>query len=252
MSDADPRRDLVACYAAGALDDDERATVERLLDPAAPEFDPELVDELRMHLETLAALAPEVTTPPDLLDRILADLPPQELMATAPTPESRSATVVPFERPAARPRRPRQLIGIAIAAAAVIALVFAGVGLLRNDDDTDLREFALAVMDDPDAQQVTLTSPSGGEAVARAAMLPDGAGFLVVDDLPAPDASESYQLWMLPTDDSAPISLGLVDPDPDGATAFRMSPDAGGIAVSLEPAGGSATPTEVVAAGTVA
>jgi anti-sigma-K factor RskA len=74
----------------------------------------------------------------------------------------------------------------------------------------------------------------------------------VVDDLPALGADESYQLWMLPENQSSPVSLGLVDADPDGATAFRMTPDAGGVAVSREPASGSVAPTEVIASGTLA
>lgn len=248
MSDIDPRRDLIACYAVGALDDDERAEVTRLIDPASPDFDAALYEELQVHLEVLAAMAPEVAPPNELLDRILADLPAPEAADRAPSTE----TVVPFERPTARRAGSGPVIRLVLAAAAVVALIVIGVGLVRDDQPADLNELALAAMDDPDAEVVSLAPPTGGESVARAAMFEDGSGYLVVDGLPELAPSESYQLWMLPSDGSEPISLGLVDPGDDGATAFRMDPGAQGIAVSREPAGGSVVPTEVVASGTVA
>lgn len=58
-------------------------------------------------------------------------------------------------------------------------------------------------------------------------------------------SDKDYQLWMLPTDGSNPVSLGLL-PERDGAVvltppdAFKLAKVAG-LAVSLEPAGGSTT-----------
>lgn len=58
-------------------------------------------------------------------------------------------------------------------------------------------------------------------------------------------SDRDYQLWMLPTDGSNPVSLGLL-PERDGAIvltppdAFQLAKVAG-LAVSLEPAGGSTT-----------
>ncbi|MDA6067761.1 anti-sigma factor [Idiomarina abyssalis] len=60
-----------------------------------------------------------------------------------------------------------------------------------------------------------------------------------------PYLDKDYQLWMLPADGSNPVSLGLL-PEQGDATALSP-PDAfklakvGGLAVSLEPAGGSPT-----------
>lgn len=62
-------------------------------------------------------------------------------------------------------------------------------------------------------------------------------------EVPAIKPEQDYELWLLPPNDQAPISLGLL---PQGGTAELPLSDlpyesAAGIAVSLEPAGGSTT-----------
>ena len=57
---------------------------------------------------------------------------------------------------------------------------------------------------------------------------------------------QAHELWLLPSDGAAPISLGVLDPQGDtrrplpADVAARLTPGAG-LAVSLEPAGGSPT-----------
>jgi anti-sigma-K factor RskA len=58
--------------------------------------------------------------------------------------------------------------------------------------------------------------------------------------------AQAHELWLLPGADAAPISLGVLDPAADtrrplpGDIASRLKPGAG-VAVTLEPAGGSPT-----------
>jgi len=63
---------------------------------------------------------------------------------------------------------------------------------------------------------------------------------------PVPD--KDYQLWFVP-DGGAPISAGLLEPGPDGVLGATpvVPPGVGRVrpAVSLEPRGGSAAPTDV-------
>jgi anti-sigma-K factor RskA len=273
MSEAE--LDLIAAYAVGALDDAEQVEAERLLDAG-----PALRAALAVHLDTLATLADEVEAPPALLDAILADLPPQAApqppIATsalrlnrrseAPDPEgedwhhaSRPPAMTPSSHVGqvadldeARRQRAGRLVRTVLAAAAVVALLLVGIGLVARDDGSDqLQDLASAALDDPDARVVDLAVPDTTDTVARAAVLDDGSGYLVVDDLPALESGETYQLWMLPAEGTEPISLGLVDPAANaGTAAFQVAPDAAGVALSREPAGGSVTPTEVVAAGT--
>lgn len=66
-----------------------------------------------------------------------------------------------------------------------------------------------------------------------------------VADIP-PQAGKSYELWMLPADGSPPISLGLLPGSGSAESTvprdkFRALGEAGGLAVSLEPEGGSPT-----------
>ena len=73
-----------------------------------------------------------------------------------------------------------------------------------------------------------------------------------VNDRPVP-AGSSYELWMVPTDGTAPVSLGLIPGTgnaalPLSAQANTVLAQASALAVSVEPAGGSptGTPTTVI------
>jgi anti-sigma-K factor RskA len=61
---------------------------------------------------------------------------------------------------------------------------------------------------------------------------------------PRPPADKAYELWLLPAGDAAPVSLGLLPSEsPAGRRlpAVKQIADAKGIAVSIEPVGGSPT-----------
>lgn len=237
-------RDLLAAYALDAVEPDERREVERAL-----ETDPLLRRELSEHLDVLAQLAPEAEASPGLLDRILTALPDHDEPDGHGDTLAASATVVSLDD--ARRSRAGQLGRAVLAAVAVLALLLIGVGLVRNDKPDDLPGLAEQALADPSADVVELTAIEGGDIVARAAVYPDGDGYLLVDALPALDGDQTYQLWMLPAadaPDAPPISLGLVPADAEAAS-FRLADGASGVALSQEPTGGSVAPTEVIAVG---
>jgi len=67
-------------------------------------------------------------------------------------------------------------------------------------------------------------------------------GMVALQDLPVPPAGHDYQLWVLDPNAPAPISAGLIT----GARAFDTQPistENPGFAISLEPTGGSPSPT---------
>ena len=69
---------------------------------------------------------------------------------------------------------------------------------------------------------------------------------LVTEDLPEPPAGKVYQLWLqTPSEDMVPA--GLMPAGGSTALLDGNADDAIGVGVSLEPAGGSEQPTEVVA-----
>ena|SRR6185436_14883248 len=68
----------------------------------------------------------------------------------------------------------------------------------------------------------------------------------ILQEHPTMAATTSWQLWMLPGGNAAPIPLGLVNLDPVQvvklpAAAVGKMPGAWGVAMSVEPAGGSPT-----------
>lgn len=230
-------RELVALHALGALEAEE-AAVE-----AAAAADPEVARELAEQRHLVAALAPDEGAPDTLGDRILA-------AATDTSSVDRPATTTD-DAPVVELRGrsgPPAWVRLTLAAAAVVALLAIGVGLMRQDRDSSTAELAADVLADPQARVVRLTGDDG-RTLATAGVTDDGTAYLVPEDLPALGPDEAYQLWMLPSDAAAgPISLGLVDPTAD-AVAFRLPAGASGVALSREPATGSVQPTAVVAAG---
>ena len=96
----------------------------------------------------------------------------------------------------------------------------------------------VALMNNEEAKPawlLSLNKGKGGDTVLRVVTLPGAA----------PVEGKSFELWVLPPDKSAPISLGLMPLA--GTETLRVAGDItpllthGGLAVSLEPAGGSPT-----------
>ncbi|CAN5480589.1 anti-sigma factor [soil metagenome] len=93
---------------------------------------------------------------------------------------------------------------------------------------------------------VVLSTPAAGGAAARpsfvASVSGDGTSLVTRPIIPVSmQAGRALELWALPAQ-GAPRSLGLVSPD--GTTALprsRIQPDVRGLAVSVEPPGGSPT-----------
>ncbi|MGP4917724.1 anti-sigma factor domain-containing protein [Brachybacterium tyrofermentans] len=169
------------------------------------------------------------------------------------------ATVIPLDRYRSSVRRSRWL---AVAAAALMVTTVAGVGLWSSEraaeDDArstiealeseqaasdEEREMISALMSADDTSQITVTPESGGDLHVmysrdQKAMIVQAAG------LPELPSDSTYQLWIV--DDTA-TSAGLISkPDQTVMAREEMSPTAQ-IGLSIEPAGGSEEPTDVIA-----
>jgi anti-sigma factor RsiW len=176
MPTANDIHDLVAPYALDALDADEREEFERHLEGCE-----RCMRDLRELQEGAAALAwasagPE--PPPELRDRILEGA-------------RGEAQVVPL-----RPRRSwtRPVLGIAAAAAACVAV---GLGIWAaspssEDDLSAARDRALEIVNDPDAQVVSLDGAEGYLVVAR-----NGIAALAVCGLDPAPSGETYMAWTI-------------------------------------------------------
>jgi anti-sigma-K factor RskA len=247
MSDRWPAdiEELLAVYALDAIDDDERAIVDDYL-----RDNPRAVAEVESYREALSYLHAGAAAPPDLWERIATEL------ETAPPPLQLDAFRKPSPPPARRP------IGRVLAiAAAVIALVFAGGVIVRQQQEIDERgteSVAAAISREatdarrnPQSRTLTLRDSSGALSVV-AHLEPDGDLFLGGDQLPALDRDRTYQLWCVRDAAPTPVSLAVLGAQPT-MTKLRIDACTGALAVTNESAGGAAQPTgdPVVAGRTV-
>ncbi|GGC04158.1 anti-sigma factor domain-containing protein [Cellulomonas carbonis] len=231
----DEARELLGAYALDAVDDDERRAVEELV--AA---DPEAAAELAGLRATAAALGTATpSAPPDRVrDAVLASL--------ATTPQEGRVVDLAQQRER-REQRVRRPLPLAWAAAAAVAVVLAaGVpGTLawqqheRAVAAEERADLLADVLADPGATLLRDAVAGGGEAVA---VLTDERALLVAQDLPGLDDDRVYQVWAMR--DGVPVAAGLLDLRDGGAARVLDDYRPGdGVALSVEPAGGSQQPT---------
>lgn len=268
-------RDLLAAWALDAVDDRERAVVERAI--AA---DPELALEARGLLETTALLAGSVAAapPPALRADVLAAIArepqqtpsdddaaahpgaaapstPAPVATPAPTapaspaqaPTSPSPTAAPHETPAPSPQPRRHGPGrwqrFALAAVVAGALAVPATVAYQTSQRAEQAEQQVAALEqamrEPGATLVQGDVAGGGRA---AAVLTDGTAVFTASDLPDPGEGLAYQLWR--ADGETMVSAGVLSTH-DGRVTTTVSADipVDVLAVSIEPAGGSTAPT---------
>ena len=231
--------ELAGAYALDALDDAERERFERHRAGCSS-----CDDDVRRMTATTTALAMAVAAepPPGLKARVLA--------AAAATPQ-----LPPLPSAAAGRRRgrhvtrsawfPRLAVGVAavgVVAAVVLAVVTVSTQNRLNTVQAQSQALA-AVLAAPDAQIATATSSTGGSATvvlsyAEQKMIFTSSGF------PRLPNSKVYELWLLSTGSAR--SAGLLPEPADGKTAPVLASgltSADKVGVTVEPAGGTSSPT---------
>jgi anti-sigma-K factor RskA len=227
---------LTAAYAVDALEGGERDRFERHLQRC-----PTCVSEVRGMQETATRLAVAV-----------ARVPPAELKVAVMTSAARTRQhppVVVDVSPAPEPRarwRPRLAVTVAAVASAVVIALGVTLGVQRSELDrarTQQREVA-AALNAVGARIVTDRTSLGGTATMIVARRLDKMIF-TTSGLPALTKARVYQLWLLTPSGSA-TSAGLLQQARDTRTAPVLAagpPGGDQIAVTVEPAGGTAQPT---------
>ena len=225
--------DLIALAALGELSETEARELD-----GAIRSDPDVAAELSAALEAAAQVQSSVPEPPParLRENVLAAIgsTPQDV---EDPPSAGDGSLVSID---AQRRRRRRWVPVLAAAAAVVAFAVGGIVLLG--DDTGSGEIA-AVVEAPDAQRRPLSGELGGTLTV---VYSDSRGAIVLsgDDLPIPGDSATYQLWLV-ADDGA-TSVGVFRPDPDGSVTEHfedVDPTGFVLGVTLEPVGGSSSPT---------
>jgi anti-sigma-K factor RskA len=241
LRDSELRDRLAAEYALGTLRGRARRRFERLMadDPDLAK----LAEGWSARLDALAAAAPKIE-PPTAVWRAIK-------RRVGPSPQRREAT----DRTSRMRRRSLAELLFGRPAEGVPSIATAGlwycVGFWRG---LGLSAAALALA----LLIYVLAGPIGGPHATYVALLADAAnkpvvvanldlteGRLTLDaaKLPMPEAGKSLELWILPPA-GPPRSLGVM---PAGTVRVALDAKAaadlahGGLAVSLEPAGGSPT-----------
>lgn len=206
-------KELVAAYVLGALPREEEAAV-------------------RAHIASCDDCLAEA----DALGEIAAGL--VHTVEPAELPSGFAVAVMAKVLPEPAELRPRRRFTAAAWIGAAALVLGLGAGLI--DARRELAERARLLTAALSEDGMTLSGPGG----ARGRMVPaDGGGLFVVAGLDEAPEGRVYQLWLL--DDGHPVSAGTFDVDGGvaGLEVAHSLEGVEGVAVTVEPEGGSAQPT---------
>lgn len=243
MSEASRQRllDAAEVYALHAVGPAEQAEIEHDLesvdDTARVQFNI-LVSEIQETLALVSVLDAS-EAPPELRARVLDEV-PHVTQDAPPTPSNVT------DLRSRRDRRSKQWRVTMTAAAAAVVIAVGGVVVATQvigtgSSGTQAEQIVAA----PDTREQTAQFPGGGTAVVSYSRHSD-AVVVKLDGVSAPAAGQDYQMWFV---DGTPRSVGLVTADQlngDDGTVIENMGSATNFAFSLEPAGGSPQPTEVL------
>ncbi|MDL9935414.1 anti-sigma factor [Gordonia sp. ABSL1-1] len=240
--DPDSLLDLAPLVGLDALAPDELALVEQHVAEADPGVADAFAHRVRATRETMATVSAStaVEVPDELRRRLLAaveaDTHPPALPESEPAPV---ASVTPLH-----PGRGRRLTYLAAAAVVALAIGAAGwiIGSATSTESGPARSAPEQIFSAPDLRSTTASVGDGKATVYYSEKV--GAGVLVMTDVPPPDAAHVYQMWLIGPD--APRSAGTMtqkDVSPVTTAVLRDIGSATTLGFTLEPPGGSASPT---------
>jgi hypothetical protein len=226
-----PHEDLLAlatAYGLNAVDDAERADIERRVRAAPDDVSAAFAVEVRQVREAMAVVSATtaVEPPADLRGRLLASITAEQ------APQVRQL----------RPTRRRWTTAVAAAAAAIVIGVGTfGVGWwLRPVPTATTAEQIFAA---PDVRTVSGQIPTGGTATVVFSR-ERNAGVLVMNNVEPPTTGTVYQMWLIDTEGAH--SAGVMDAAAIAPSTTAVLPDLGSsttLAFTVEPGSGSDQPT---------
>ena len=220
-------KEQAAPYVLGGLEPDEKDAFEAHLTTCG-ECTAD-VQSLRRTADALACAVPQRTPPAELRERVLASFKTTHTSA-----------------PIARPVRPEIRRWWPLAASLILVAAVGAYAVRLQMRVGDLQS-SMAVLAAPDLVRIDLAGqPTAPQSSGRALWSRNRGMVFATSNLPAAPAGKVYQVWVVTA--GAPISAGLVVPDPAGGgmTYFYTPPDIPAptaVAVTLEPAGGVPAPT---------
>jgi anti-sigma-K factor RskA len=267
--------DDLVLYAMQLLPSDETAAITRHLDQC-DECRAELArvhDDLAVYATSVDVKAPSAAARQRLIQQVARE----KKIAPAARPQAEPhAPVAAFGRNSvfaeeiAPPRRSvgRSFLawsgwGIAAGLAVALGFLYGDRSTLRetlasqagqiqrlNTDAANAHQL-MDALTDPKAVRVSLTTSPllKAQPVGGVTYNPEkGTLIFLASNLDPLQALKTYELWVIPADGSAPIPAGTFHPDDQGNASVIMPTLPRGIAakafgVTIEPAGGSPTPT---------
>lgn len=251
-------------YALDAISAEERLMIEAFLEDADPSIKSTFADRVRTGRETVASAyaVQQVEPPTGLFERIVAQLPASADRgggASASAQAASTFTGMPYQGPSRTVGQPAGQDELAqrrsardsmssragrwvVAAAAAAVLAVGGVTIAQNLQQTTVQE---QVFEASDLRTEQLTLEPGGMA-DLAVSGEENAAVLTLSGVPAPPEGSVYQMWRIPTDGTAPVSVGTMTGEDVAGTKVTELRDISGvsaIALTVEPEGGSETPT---------
>ena len=268
MTNPNEIENLTGAYALNAATDDERAAVEAEADRSQAIRNE--VTELTDTAVLLGFAVEPVEPSPQLKTDLMAMLDstpqltaePRAERAEVPSAESRAASAITqvgparqvgsaqFDRPAAARARARWFtrpVAVLTAVAAAAALVIGGVVVTdqlvtQSDQQAQIDELT-AITAAADSRRLTSNVEGGGTAtVVWSHSLASSA--IMVDGIAALPSDKAYQLWYIDEEGARPAGTFTVGAS--GSTWRVLDGEMGvgdTIGVTIEPAGGSTTPT---------
>lgn len=254
-------------YALDAIIAEERRVIDAFLQDADPSISASFADRVRTCRETMTtAYATEVEPPADLFDRIVARLPGVEDRGTGSVQPPTLVPVPPgahhepehaeapgsgqdelAQRRSTRASMSSRASRWMVAAAAAVVLAVGGVTIAQNLQQNTVEQ---QVLQASDVRTQELSLDAGGVA-ELAVSGEENAAVVTLSGVPAPAEGHVYQMWRIPADGTAPISVGTMSgSDVAGTKVTELTGISGfsAIAITVEPEGGSATPTLPVVA----
>jgi len=248
LDDPGDPRDLAPLYALDAVSDSERADIEQRLRTADPETVRDFwvfTWEVREAMGALSVLDAR-PAPPELEGRIHTAIDALDAGSarTAHTEQDPTATGPEVDEVTLARRRKSRRLRWSAAAAAVAVAIGVGAGVLGQQaaDEPASTVTAAQVLQHRDARAETTDMGGGGTLTVHVSAELNAAA-VAFDSVPAAQEGQVYQLWLLGADATA-RSAGVLNqlpaPNAPYVTEFAGS---NGLAVTVEPDGGSPAPT---------
>lgn len=240
---------LAGAYVLDALTDAEREQFEHHLNDCADcQADVASLREPVAQLASAVAVAP----PPQLRSNVLQaisgvrPLPPlnPNVDVALPLAESDVEPAPVDLRDVRRAKRSRRLLAAVAAAVVAIGVVIWSPWSSPNGDDAPQLTATEQVLNASDAREYQQVI--GGSTMTITVSESEGKAVLTAENMdPAPDGQD-YQAWFMNSD--GVVDAGVMPTPEDGKVQVLLEGDArdyDAVAVSVEPAGGSAQPTSL-------